>query len=798
MEKLAIFGKGGIGKSTFAANLSAAYARQGRRVLLVGCDPKHDTTVLLTDGRPIPTIVERGMFLDAAREDPAQLVVRGHLGVDCLEAGGPEPGTGCAGRGVSRMIEVLEETRLLERLRYDVVLFDVLGDVVCGGFAAPLRQGLADKICILASEELLALYAANNIARAVRTYASNGIGLAGLVFNLRDPAADRAELERFAALLGTRILTFAERDPVVHEAERLRLTVVERFPKSGFARRVARLAERLLRFRPREAPTPTPLPDERFHALYGIGFDERALPADRPAPPPAPRPADPRTADAGAAPADPPPPDRTADRRLRRDLASRSWRVDRPDGSQRSNAEQWGAADQWRRFFCDFETFRNARTRLQLDAPVLEIWHQDLECAFATASFFGGHPSFFDFPWQPPRPSRAATAAHDAGPATPRRTARGARAARPASLVTNLRELDVVHGGTARLETALRAALRAYPDVEAVQINGTCVPTVIGDDAQAVARRFGKRLRIPVYYSNPSGNQYLDLAREFLARARRPGRARRPARPHAINLVGFPAGPALDELVALLAAAGLTVHARMLPAFDPQQARTCLEAAVQVLHANADYEETYREVFEPLPIRTIRPAAPYGWDGTGRWLAAVADACGIPAARVREALRRTTAPLRPAWQTGRAAAAGLRLAFVVDLEEAVRLSEPSRMWGVPVAAMLRELGFGIDVLCFDEHGRAPSSFRRFRTPAELARLLRDGTFAAVYSEFAFDDRLARAGKARFALSSFEPGLAGAVRTLERLVTLCRWPFWRRYAAFVAGADRPAAGAGSTP
>lgn len=783
MEKIAIFGKGGSGKSTFAANLAAACARRGRRVLLVGCDPKHDTTVLLTDGRPIATVVERDAAGDAGREDPERLVVRGRLGVDCIEAGGPEPGTGCAGRGVSRMIEVFEETRLLERRRYDVVLFDVLGDVVCGGFAAPLRQGLADKVCILVSEELLALYAANNIARAVRTYASNGVALAGLVANLRDPAADRAEITRFARLLGTRVLAFAGRDPLVRAAERRRRTVVELFPRSAFARRVAALADDLLRFRPREAAVPRPLSDERFHRLFRVGFDERALPEAEAAPePPPPEPTVPQR----TAPSSPPSAatgtvPRSGALRLRRDLASRTWRIDLPDGSRRSNAEQWGDPDRWRRFFCDFETCRNARSRLETDTRAVEIWHQDLECSFATASFFGGHPSFFDFPWNRPRPPAPVRRRPAAGP-------RGERPGRPASLVTNLRQLDVVHGGAARLEAALRAAVRACPDAEAIQITGTCVPTVIGDDARAVTRRLGRRLRIPVYYANPAGNEYGDTARAFVDRARRSAAARRRPRPRSVNLVGFPEGPALDELVALLEAAGIAVRARALPAFDLRQAGDYLAAAAQVLYPNADYDETYAEAFEPLPIRTLRPPAPFGWEATRRWLEAVATACGGDPHRARDAVRRAKAPLRRAWRAGRAAAAAYRVAFVVDLEEADRLRDPARMWGVPVVSMLEELGFGIDVLCFDDRGRAPSSFLRFRTPAELERLLREGSFAAVYSEFTFDDRPARAGKARFALSAFEPGLQGAVRTLERLVEICRWPFPRRYAAWAAPAN----------
>ena len=384
MKKIAIFGKGGIGKSTYSSNLAAIYARRGLRVLLVGCDPKHDTTVALTEGAPIRTAVEHSAFMESGKMDAAGLVARGRLGVDCVEAGGPEPGIGCAGRGISRMIEILEEAGYLEDDRYDVALFDVLGDVVCGGFAAPLRQNLADTVLIVTSEELMSLYAANNVARAVRNYAANGASLVGLAANLRDPDADRAVVARLAELMGTKVVSWLTRDPEVRRAEYARKTVVEIAPESYFSSTLELLASELLKPAPKK--TPTPLSDEDFQILARTGFAGAAMGRRPPAPA------------AGEAP-------RKMD--LARNARARNGAVARRHDllekalvraaaskirETGSNADQWGAWDQWRQFFCDRESRRNAPTGLQFDPEILQIWHQDLECGFATP------------PWNRPNP----------------------------------------------------------------------------------------------------------------------------------------------------------------------------------------------------------------------------------------------------------------------------------------------------------------------------------------------------------------------------------------------------------
>lgn len=272
-NNIVVFGKGGIGKSTISSNLSTVYALQGRKVLHVGCDPKHDSTLGLVDGGLIETFMEKYSRLfgvrDRAELKPSDLMVRSRLGIDCVEAGGPEPGVGCAGRGISLMLEALQDLGVLKSGGYDARVFDVLGDVVCGGFAAPLRKGFAEKIVIVVSEELMALYAANNIAKSVKTYSSNGVYLAGLVANLKDGQVDRERIERFAAILGTRILEFVPRDPAVREAEFARdRTVVERAPRSPFAKSLESLAAKILAVKKEDCPIPTPMDDRRFYEAW--------------------------------------------------------------------------------------------------------------------------------------------------------------------------------------------------------------------------------------------------------------------------------------------------------------------------------------------------------------------------------------------------------------------------------------------------------------------------------------------------------------------------------------------------
>lgn len=261
MEKLAIYGKGGIGKSVVATNLSACYALSGKRVLHVGCDPKHDSSVKVMNGTAVTTVMAS---LGKRNRDPAAIVNPGKFGIHCIESGGPAPGVGCGGRGVARAIEIIDETRLLDPARYDTAVFDVLGDVVCGGFAAPLRSGMARKVLIVVSEEPMALYAANNIAKAVITYAPNGVVLGGLIANIRTDPDQTPLVERFSARLNTRILSVIQRDPLIIEAEKKQMTVMEYAGDSDAAAAFRSLADTVLDLDPDATQPPTPMSDDDF------------------------------------------------------------------------------------------------------------------------------------------------------------------------------------------------------------------------------------------------------------------------------------------------------------------------------------------------------------------------------------------------------------------------------------------------------------------------------------------------------------------------------------------------------
>ena len=245
IRQIAFYGKGGIGKSTTSQNTLAALAQMGQKILIVGCDPKADSTRLILHTKMQDTILsmaaEAGAVEDLELEDVMKV---GFQGIRCVEAGGPEPGVGCAGRGVITAINFLEEEGAYEGADY--VSYDVLGDVVCGGFAMPIRENKAQEIYIVMSGEMMAMYAANNIARGILKYASSGgVRLGGLICNERQTDKELELAEALAAKLNTKLIHFVPRDNIVQHAELRRMTVVEYAPDSKQAQEYRTLAQKI-------------------------------------------------------------------------------------------------------------------------------------------------------------------------------------------------------------------------------------------------------------------------------------------------------------------------------------------------------------------------------------------------------------------------------------------------------------------------------------------------------------------------------------------------------------------------
>ena len=246
MKQIAIYGKGGIGKSTTSSNLSAALADRNLAVMQIGCDPKRDSTRMLMQGRLIPTVLDLIRDQGEANLGIDDVVFQGFRGIRCVEAGGPEPGVGCAGRGIIATFQLLER---LEAFKGDVILYDVLGDVVCGGFAMPMRKGYAQEIYLVTSGELMALYAANNICKAIARISQNSrqiCRLGGVICNARNTPGEKELVEAFAAAVGSRVLAYIPRDEIVQHAELHTMTVVEYAPESEQATRYRELAEAVM------------------------------------------------------------------------------------------------------------------------------------------------------------------------------------------------------------------------------------------------------------------------------------------------------------------------------------------------------------------------------------------------------------------------------------------------------------------------------------------------------------------------------------------------------------------------
>ncbi len=262
IKQIAIYGKGGIGKSTTTSNISAALAKAGYKVMQFGCDPKSDSTNTLRGGKYIPTV------LDTLREknavQPEEVIFQGFAGVYCVESGGPAPGVGCAGRGIITAVQLLKQLNVFEELELDFVLYDVLGDVVCGGFAMPIREGIAEHVFTVSSGDFMAIYAANNLFKGIKKYSnSGGALLGGVIANSVNAPYAREIIDDFVKKTSTRVIEYIPRSVTVTQSELQGKTTIEAAPDSEQAKIYTRLADKIAGHTESKAPSPLEIKELR-------------------------------------------------------------------------------------------------------------------------------------------------------------------------------------------------------------------------------------------------------------------------------------------------------------------------------------------------------------------------------------------------------------------------------------------------------------------------------------------------------------------------------------------------------
>jgi nitrogenase iron protein NifH len=271
LKQIAIYGKGGIGKSTTTSNISAALSDMGYKVMQFGCDPKADSTNTLRDGTYIPTV------LDVLREkktvDAHDVIFKGYNGIYCVEAGGPAPGVGCAGRGIITAVQLLKQQKIFEELDLDYVIYDVLGDVVCGGFAVPIREGIAEHVFTVSSADFMAVYAANNLFKGIQRYSNTGGALlGGVIANSITNPYQREIIDDFVKKTHTQVMEYVPRSITVTQSELSGKTTIEAQPNSDQAKIYRNLAKRIDEHT--ESKVPQPLNSEELKEWAAYWADQ--------------------------------------------------------------------------------------------------------------------------------------------------------------------------------------------------------------------------------------------------------------------------------------------------------------------------------------------------------------------------------------------------------------------------------------------------------------------------------------------------------------------------------------------
>lgn len=566
--EIAVYGKGGIGKSTVSANLSAALGISGRKVLQIGCDPKHDSTRLLMGGKNIPTILEYLRNTEKGRAVPGDVLKKGFMDIGCVEAGGPQPGVGCAGRGIISAFEFLKEHKVKEE--YDVIVYDVLGDVVCGGFAVPVRREYADVIYLVTSGEYMALYAANNILRGIRNYDGNTYRrVAGIIYNERKIPEEDERVRRFARAVGLPVCVKVPRSGAFARAEKENRTLME-LDQCQEEQSVFRELASQINAGPKLYAA-LPLTDEELEqAVLGTGKRETAL-------------AEPEF----------------ADKREERSGTEPSALKVEPEGDHNA-----GLRCQLQRpplYGCAFNGAATASVHLT-DAII--IAHSPKACAFYT--------------WQ-----------NISSPGRKNLFNRGIlmpSALSPNFACTDMGQPEVVFGGMERLRECIKAAMERKPG--AVVVISSCVSGIIGDDIREVEKM--STPEIPVIAIHTDGDiagDYMEgirmcmytLAEKLIDPSVKPAGKK-------VNLI-HETGVSNNRdanyqiVKSLLNGMGIEINCRYLGDATCEEMKRFLAAPVNILAADsADGRELKRWLGEKYGCRFLDEAVPIGFEATKRWL----------------------------------------------------------------------------------------------------------------------------------------------------------------------------------
>ena len=262
VTQIAIYGKGGIGKSTTTSNLSAALSKLGYKVMQFGCDPKSDSTNTLREGKYIPTVLDT--LREKSNVNAREVIFEGFNGIYCVEAGGPAPGVGCAGRGIITAVELFKQQQIFEKLDLDYVIYDVLGDVVCGGFAVPIREGIAEHVFTVSSADFMSIYASNNLFKGIKKYSnSGGALLGGVIANSINYGYSRDIVDDFAERTNTQIIEHVPRSITVTQCELQGRTTIEAAPDSEQAKVYLRLAQKISEHTESKVPSPLEISELR-------------------------------------------------------------------------------------------------------------------------------------------------------------------------------------------------------------------------------------------------------------------------------------------------------------------------------------------------------------------------------------------------------------------------------------------------------------------------------------------------------------------------------------------------------